>query len=192
MVRDREPGRAAAAESALPVLATADKAPSTPAAPAKAPGKTTAGFTAAQPAPAAPRAAAAQPSPAPVPAPKKPLQFSERARDAKRVKIRRGIDVHVDGIPGELVDLSIGGAQTLLRQAVQPNQLVRLLAPTASGQLICKGRIVWVVYEQPGTSLSVYRAGVKFTDVDAAAVENFMNDFCEKSPMQRQHSSGAA
>jgi hypothetical protein len=192
MVRDREPGRAAAAESALSVLANADKAPAKPASPAKAPAKTTAGFTAPQPAPAPQRTTTPQPSPVPVTASKKPLQFSEKARDAKRVKIRRGIDVHVDGIPGEFVDLSIGGAQALLRQAVQPNQLVRLVAPTATGQLICKGRIVWVVYEQPGTSLSVYRAGVKFTDVDAAAVETFMNDFCEKSPMQRRHSSGAA
>ena len=135
------------------------------------------------------------PSPAPVVSEsgqKKPLQFSEKARDAKRVKIRRGIDVNVDGIPGELVDLSIGGAQAILRQAVKPNQLVRLIVPTATGQLICKGRVVWVVYEQPGTSLSVYRTGVKFADVDEGAIENFMNDFSEKAPMQRQHSSGVA
>jgi hypothetical protein len=133
-------------------------------------------------------------SPAPVEsagAQKKPLQFSEKARDAKRVKIRRGIDVNMDGIPGELVDLSIGGAQAVLRQAVKPNQLVRLVVPTATGQLICKGRIVWVVYEQPGTSLSVYRTGVKFADVDETAVENFMNDYCEKAPIQRT-SSGVA
>ena len=52
--------------------------------------------------------------------------------------------------------------------------------------------MVWVVFEQPGTSLSVYRTGIKFADVDAEAVENFMNDFCEKPPMQRPHSSGVA
>ena len=76
----------------------------------------------------------------------------------------------MDGIPGELVDLSVGGAQAVLRQLVKPNQLVRLVSPTAAGQLICKGRIVWVLYEQPGTSLSVYRLGVKFTDVDVSDV----------------------
>jgi hypothetical protein len=144
-----------------------------------------------------PAAARIAPVPAPVPveAPsvqKKPLQFSEKARDAKRVKIRRGIDVNVDGIPGELVDLSIGGAQAILRQAVKPNQLVRLVMLTAAGQVICKGRVVWVVFEQPGTSLSVYRTGIKFADVDAEALENFMNDFCEKAPLQRPHSSGVA
>jgi hypothetical protein len=172
--REREPGRPAA--STTPVIS-----------PHKEFGRPTpARATVVKSAPAI--------SPAPVESPatqKKPLQFSEKARDAKRVKLRRGIDVNMDGIPGELVDLSIGGAQALLRQAVKPNQLVRLVVPTATGQLICKGRIVWVVYEQPGTSLSVYRTGVKFADVDETAVENFMNDYCEKAPMQRT-SSGVA
>lgn len=128
----------------------------------------------------------------PVSARKKPLPFSAQARDAKRVKIRRGTHVSVDGIPGELVDLSVGGAQAVLRQMVKPNQLVRLIFPTAAGQLICKGRIVWVLYEQPGTSLSVYRFGVKFTEVDLRAVEDFMQDFGEESLAQSQPSSGIA
>jgi len=188
MVRDREPGRAASADTGASAMTFSDTAASKAAPAPKPAAKTSAGFT-------APQAGVAQRASTPAPAPaasKKPLQFSEKARDAKRVKIRRGIEVHIDGSLGELVDLSIGGAQALLRQAVQVNQLVRLVAPTATGQLLCKGRVVWVVYEQPGTSLSVYRAGVKFTDVDAAALENFMNDFCEKTPVQRQHSSGAA
>ena len=128
----------------------------------------------------------------PVSARKKPLQFSEQARDAKRVKVRQSTHVNVDGIPGELVDLSVGGAQAVLRNLVKPNQLVRLVLPTPAGQLTCKGRIVWVLYEQPGTSLSVYRMGVKFIDVDARAVEDFMRDFGEEPPMQSQHSSGIA
>jgi hypothetical protein len=120
------------------------------------------------------------------------LRFSEKARDAKRVKVRLGIHVDVDGIPGELIDLSIGGAQAVLRQSVKPNQLVRLVLPAAAGQLICKGRIVWVIYERPGTSLSVYRTGLTFTNIDAAAVEDFMNDFSEEPPARMGHSSGVA
>ena len=123
---------------------------------------------------------------------KKPLQFSGQARDARRVKIRPSTHVSVEGIPGELVDLSVGGAQAVLRQLVKANQLVRMILPTAAGQLICKGRIVWVLYEQPGTSLSVYRFGVKFTDVDAKAVEDFMQDFGEESLAGSQTSSGIA
>ncbi len=122
---------------------------------------------------------------------KKPLQFSGPARDAKRVRIRQGTYVSVDGIPGELVDMSLGGAQAVLRQLVKPNQLVRLTIPTAGERLICKGRIVWVVYEQPGTSLSVYRTGVKFTDSDATAVEDFMQNFAEESSPGRR-STGTA
>lgn len=129
-------------------------------------------------------------APANPPTKKKPLQFSGPARDAKRVKIRQGTYVSVDGIPGELVDMSLGGAQAVLRQLVKPNQLVRLTIPTAGERLICRGRIVWVVYEQPGTSLSVYRTGVKFTDSDATAVEDFMQNFAEESTGRR--STGTA
>lgn len=132
------------------------------------------------------------PAATPVNARKKPLQFSGPARDANRVKIRRGTHVTVDGIPGELVDLSVGGAQAIVGQMVKPNHLVRLVLPIAAGQLICKGRIVWVLYEQPGTSLSVYRFGVKFTDVEAKAVEDFMQDFREESLAHVQRSSGIA
>lgn len=124
----------------------------------------------------------------PVPSPKtakKPLQFPGPARDAKRVRIRQGTHISVDGIPGQLIDLSLGGAQAILTQMVKPNQLVRITAPTAAGQLICKGRVVWVVYEQPGTSMSVYRMGVKFTDIDAKVVEDFMKDFADQSAARR-------
>ena len=123
---------------------------------------------------------------------KKPLQFSQPARDAVRVKIRRGTHLSVDGIPGDLVDLSLGGAQAVLRQMVKPNQLVRMVLPTPTGQLVCRARIVWVVYEQPGTSLSVYRMGVKFTDIDSKAVEDFMRDFGEASLSASQQSSDIA
>ena len=95
-------------------------------------------------------------------------------------------------MPGELVDLSVGGAQAIVRQMVKPNYLVKLFFPTAAGQLICKGRIVWVVYEQPGTSLSVYRFGVKFSDIEVRAVEDFMRDYGEESLAQSQRSSEIA
>ncbi len=112
---------------------------------------------------------------------KKPLQFSGPARDAKRVRIRAGIRVNVDGNFGDLIDVSLGGAQAVLTQMVKPNQLVRLTVATAAGHLVCRGRVVWVVYEQPGTSLSVYRMGVQFTDVDTASVQDFMRDYAVES-----------
>ncbi len=179
MLRERDPARSAAAGLTVPEVVSSHNSEIAKPAPLKAaPARISLPANTAPAAPAAPQ--------------KKPLQFAGKARDARRVRIRRGIDVSVDGIPGELVDLSIGGAQAILRQAVRPNQLVRLVLLTAAGQVICKGRIVWVVFEQPDTSLSVYRTGVKFADVDHAAVENFMNDFCDKPPIQSRHSSDVA
>lgn len=119
-----------------------------------------------------------RPAPSPASAKKKPIQFPGPARDAKRVRMRPGTYVSVDAIPGELVDLSLAGAQLLLTQMVKPNQVVRATIPTAKERITCRGRIVWVAYEQPETSLSVYRTGVKFTDIDTRAVEDFMKDFC--------------
>ena len=100
--------------------------------------------------------------------------------------------IDIEGIPGELVDLSLGGAQALLRQAVKPNQLVQVMIPTAAGQIVGRGRIVWSVFERPATSLAVYRTGVKFTDVDAAAVETFMSDYADIDAYPARHSSGVA
>ncbi|HUP41248.1 MAG TPA: PilZ domain-containing protein [Vicinamibacterales bacterium] len=124
----------------------------------------------------------AAPAPGAASAKKKPLQFAGPARDATRVRIRTGIRVNVDGTFGDLIDVSLGGAQAVLTQMVKPNQLVRMTVATAAGHLLCRGRIVWVVYEQPGTSLSVYRMGVQFTDVDTAAMQDFMRDYAVESP----------
>lgn len=110
-------------------------------------------------------------------APKKVLQFSDQARDSKRIAMRQGTHISVENIPGELVDLSVGGAQVVLRQSVKPNQLVRLYLPTDSGELVAKARVVWVIYEHRETSLSVYRTGLKLTEVDSTAIERFISDF---------------
>jgi hypothetical protein len=133
--------------------------------------------TQSRPAPS-PTSAPTAPSAGSANAKKKPIQFPGPPRDAKRVRMRPGTYVSVDAIPGELVDLSLAGAQLILTQMVKPNQVVRATIPTAKERITCRGRIVWVAYEQPETSLSVYRTGVKFTDIDARAVEDFMKDFC--------------
>jgi predicted nucleic acid-binding Zn-ribbon protein len=116
---------------------------------------------------------------------KKVLKFSDQARDSKRIAIRQGTHIAVESIPGELVDLSVGGAQVVLRHSVKPNQLVRLQLP---GELVAKARVVWVLFEHRETSLSVYRAGLKLTDVDIPAIERFMSDFC-KAPLAQSRSS---
>src|SRR5688572_2682910 len=117
----------------------------------------------------------------PATAAKKPIQFPGPARDAKRVRMRQGTFVSVDGMPGQLVDLSLGGAQIVLTQMVKPNQVVRATIPTAGERIVCRGRIVWVVYEQPETSVAVYRTGMKFSEIDTKAVEDFMRDFAAVS-----------
>jgi hypothetical protein len=131
----------------------------------------------AETAPSKSAAATSAPASSPATAAKNPIQFPGPARDAKRARMRQGTFVSVDGMAGQLVDLSLGGAQIVLTQMVKPNQVVLATIPTAGERIICRGRIVWVVYEQPETSVAVYRTGVKFTEVDTKAVEDFMRDF---------------
>jgi hypothetical protein len=145
----------------------------------RAQGRTPAAVTPkrAEAAPSKSAAAASAPSSSPATAAKKPIQFPGPARDAKRARMRQDTFVSVDGMPGQLVDLSLGGAQIVLTQMVKPNQVVRATIPTAGERIVCRGRIVWVVYEQPETSVAVYRMGVKFTEIDTKAIEDFMRDF---------------
>jgi hypothetical protein len=135
----------------------------------------------AETAPSKSAAATSAPASSPATAAKNPIQFPGPARDAKRARMRQGTFVSVDGMAGQLVDLSLGGAQIVLTQMVKPNQVVLATIPTAGERIICRGRIVWVVYEQPETSVAVYRTGVKFSEVDTKAVEDFMRDFAAVS-----------
>jgi hypothetical protein len=99
------------------------------------------------------------------------------ARQAHRVKVGEGIDVEVlvDGIAGLLIDLSTLGAQVLSSSVMRPRQRVRMLLPRKEGAFLCKGRIVWAAFELSSAhGTPRYRAGVKFTEVDASVVEAFL------------------
>ena len=76
---------------------------------------------------------------------------------------------------GLLVDLSSLGAQVLSSSVIRPRQRVRMLLPRKEGTFLCKGRVVWAAFELSSAhGTPQYRAGVKFTDVDASVVEAFL------------------
>lgn len=95
-------------------------------------------------------------------------------RHARRVKIQEGTEVLVDGSASVLVDLSPLGAQVLSPNVMRPNRSMHLSLPFEEGALPCRARVVWAAFEQSrGGGPVWYRAGVKFTHVDTAAVETF-------------------
>ena len=97
------------------------------------------------------------------------------ARQARRLKVQKGIDVTLDGSESSLVDLSSIGAQLLSPLAMPPNRMVKMTLRTKDAALACKGRVMWARFEQPSrTAAARYRVGVKFTDIEAKALEGLM------------------
>jgi len=97
------------------------------------------------------------------------------SRQASRVTLPQGMEVSLEGSASVLVDLSTLGAQVLSPIAMRPKRVVRLTLPTNQGGFVCKGRVVWAQFEQGSdTSEARYRAGLKFTEADSKAIEEFL------------------
>jgi hypothetical protein len=109
--------------------------------------------------------------------PPRPLDW-HGTRRAPRHKIRAGVEIQLDGNPAKVVDLSQVGAQVLSATILRPNQKVRVSVPNDDFVMRFRGSVAWAKFELPQPSEPPrYRAGVEFTDADAAAVESF----CQKN-----------
>jgi hypothetical protein len=96
-------------------------------------------------------------------------------RQAKRVRPDDGIDLVVDGAASSLVDVSNIGAQFVSPQAMRPNRVLRMQLRSGEYSLSCKGRVMWARFEPAkGADAAHYRVGVRFTDVDAKTVDEFL------------------
>jgi hypothetical protein len=99
------------------------------------------------------------------------------ARQAARVPIHEGVKVLVDGFSTSLVDLSTLGAQIVSPRTLNRNHQVRVTLSPNDG-LSYKGRIVWTRAEQSTDDAAVlYRAGLQFTEADAAALKAFVAQY---------------
>ena len=97
------------------------------------------------------------------------------ARQARRLRIREGIEVTLDGANSSLVDMSTIGAQVLSPLALRPNRVVKMTLRGDESNLTCKVRVMWARFEQPQDKAAAqYRVGVKFTDLEPKAIDGFM------------------
>lgn len=109
--------------------------------------------------------------------PERPLDW-HGTRRAPRHRIREGVEIQLDGNPARVVDLSQVGAQVVSGTILRPNQKVRVSIPNEDFVMRFRGSVAWAKFELPDPSEPPrYRAGVEFTDADAAAVEAY----CEKN-----------
>ena len=108
------------------------------------------------------------------------------ARQARRLRIREGIEVTLDGANSSLVDMSTIGAQVLSPLALRPNRVVKMTLRGDESALTCKVRVMWARFEQPqGKAAAQYRVGVKFTDLEPKAVDGFMASHGIEEPHER-------
>jgi hypothetical protein len=85
--------------------------------------------------------------------------------------------VQLDGNPAAVVDLSTTGAQVISPTVLRPNQKVRITLPNEDFLLRFRGAVAWAKFELPKASSQTaqYRAGVEFTDGDAAAIDSVIH-----------------
>ena len=98
-------------------------------------------------------------------------------RRAPRFRVRPGVELQLDGNPAAIVDLSTVGAQVISPTVLRPNQKVRIALPNEDFLLRFRGAVAWAKFELPKAAATApqYRAGVEFTDGDAAAIDSVIN-----------------
>jgi len=108
--------------------------------------------------------------------PPRPLDW-QGTRRAPRFRVRPGVELQLDGNPAAVVDLSVVGAQVISPTVLRPNQKVRIALPNDDFLLRFRGAVAWAKFELPRGSETQpqYRAGVEFTDGDAAAIDSVIN-----------------
>ena len=104
----------------------------------------------------------------PPPAQARPIDEAGTRR-AARVPIAKGLEILIDGNAATLIDLSTVGAQVLSPSTLRPNQRVRVTLVDEQGALRMNGVVAWASFEIPHR----YRAGIDFSDADAAAIDAY-------------------
>ena len=95
-------------------------------------------------------------------------------RRVPRIRMRRGLDVQVDGATAALIDLSTMGAQVVSPTVLKPSQRVRLILPVDSYTIRAVGTVAWASFEIPkGKSQPQYRAGLEFSVADPEPLLQF-------------------
>jgi hypothetical protein len=95
-------------------------------------------------------------------------------RRVPRIRMRRGIDVQIDGATAALIDLSTMGAQVVSPTVLKPSQRVRLILPVDSYTIRAVGTVAWASFEIPkGKSQPQYRAGLEFSVADPEPLLQF-------------------
>ena len=92
-------------------------------------------------------------------------------RQAARYPMNRR-EIVVNGDPGQLIDLSVSGAQVQTPQRLRPLKVARMSLPIDSGELKLQGTVAWAI-AVPGGGMIQYRAGIEFVNPDKKKLAAF-------------------
>ena len=95
-------------------------------------------------------------------------------RQAARYPMNRRM-VAINGEAGQLIDLSVSGAQVQCSARLRPLKVARLVIPDSTGDVRIQGTIAWAIGVPAAGSIQ-YRAGVEFVKPD----KQVLAAFCEK------------
>jgi hypothetical protein len=85
-------------------------------------------------------------------------------RQAARYPMNRR-DVGVNGDAGQLIDLSVSGAQVQVASRLRPLKVARLALPGDDGEVKLQGTVAWAI-AVPDKGTITYRAGIEFVNPD--------------------------
>lgn len=107
-------------------------------------------------------------------------------RQAARFSMHRR-PVAVNGDTGQLIDLSVSGAQVQSAMRLRPLKMVRLVLPDEALDLRLQGTVAWAIAVPSGGSIQ-YRAGVEFVNPD----KKLLAAFCDRHGAAPDKASGKA
>ena len=93
----------------------------------------------------------------------RPLERAGTRQAARYAMHRR--TVVVNGEQGQLIDLSVSGAQVQVPMRLRPQQVVRFALTDEIGGMRCQGTVAWSIAVPGGGSIH-YRAGLEFVNPD--------------------------
>jgi hypothetical protein len=80
--------------------------------------------------------------------------------------------VAINGDPGQLMDLSVSGAQLQTAARLRPLKVARLVLRDATGDIHMQGTVAWAIAVPVGGSIQ-YRAGIEFVNPDKKQLTMF-------------------
>ena len=102
----------------------------------------------------------------------RPLERAGTRQAARYPMNRRAVSINGDA--GQLIDLSVSGAQVQTAVRLRPLKVARLVLPDATGDIKLQGTVAWAIAVPSGGAIH-YRAGVEFVNPDRKQLTLFCN-----------------